>query len=276
MELFKKNKVKMHEQGEQIMHIPLCEVYPNPNQPRKLFKIDELQSLAQSIEEVGLLQPISVRRATDHWELIAGERRLRACQLVGLTHIPCVVLEVDSGLSSVLALVENVQRSNLDYIEEAHAISQIITTYGLSQEEVSRQLGKSQSAVANILRLLRLTDPVVDKLREGRCTQRHARALLKLPDSETQLAVLDKVVEKGWNVSQTEAYIETLLLPVGIPAQGGMTKIIIKDIRIFLNSVNHSMEIMRSAGYPVDCHQEDSENEILLTIRVPRKVASPV
>lgn len=271
MEFFKKPKGKCNEQVKQIN---VGDIFPNPNQPRKIFFPEELESLAKSIEELGILQPLSVRKALSGWELIAGERRLRASQLAGLEQVPCLVLEVDEELSSVLALVENIQRQNLDYLEEAQAIANLISQFGLSQEEVSKQLGKSQSAVANMLRLLRLTPPVVEQLRQGQCTQRHARALLKLPSEGLQLEVLEKVRQKGLNVSQTEDLIERYLLPALPP--GGGRKVILRDVRLFLNSINKGMDVMRTAGVDAVCEKEELEEEILLKIRIPRNVSSTV
>ncbi len=271
MEFFKKGKGKP---SEQINYINVEDIFPNPNQPRKIFKGEELASLSQSIAELGILQPLSVRKALSGWELIAGERRLRASQLAGLEQVPCLVLEVDEEVSSVLALVENIQRQNLDYMEEAQAMANLISQFGLSQEEVSRQLGKSQSAVANMLRLLRLSPAVVEQLRQGQCTQRHARALLKLPTEEMQLVVLGKVIQKSLNVSQTEELIENYLAP--IPPSGRQQKMILRDVRLFLNTINKSMDTMRSAGVDAVCEKEELEEEILLKIRIPRKATASV
>lgn len=271
MEFFKKTKGKTNEQ---LQYINTGEIFPNPNQPRKIFKEEELASLAHSISEVGVLQPLTIRKGISGWELIAGERRLRASQLVGLQQVPCLVLEVGVETSSILALVENIQRQDLDYLEEAHAMANLITQFGLSQEELSKQLGKSQSAVANMLRLLRLSPKVVEQLRLGNCTQRHARALLKLPTEELQLEILDKVRKKSLNVSQTEELIERYLMPP-LPS-GGKRKVIIRDVRLFLNSINKGVDVMRTAGVDAVCQKEEREEEILLTIRIPRKVTTAV
>lgn len=276
MEIFKKTKGKVVENDEStlVQYISVKDIQPNPNQPRKIFKEEDLASLAQSISEVGLLQPITVRRAGFHWELIAGERRLRACQVAGLEHIPAIIMEVNMEQSSTLALVENIQRQNLDFMEEAQAIGNIITKYGLSQEEVSRQLGKSQSAVANMLRLLRLSPRVVETLRLGNCTQRHARALLKLQNEDLQLKVLEKVLEKKLNVSQTEELIAQILTPP-LP-KGQAPKLILRDVRLFLNTVNKSLDIMRTAGVDAVCEKQEDEEGILLKIRIPRKMPAGV
>lgn len=266
MDLFKRAKAPKPEPP--LQQLPISAIAPNPQQPRTLFTPQALETLSASIAQVGILQPLTVRKVKNGWELIAGERRLRASQMAGLTHVPCIVMEVTQVDSSILALVENLQRQNLDYIEEAHAMANLIAQFGLSQEELSKQLGKSQSAVANMLRLLRLSDKVVEKLRQAQCTQRHARALLKLQEEGMQLEVLEKVEKQGLNVSQTEELIERYLSPP-LP-QSGKRKVILRDVRLFLNSVTKGLELMRCAGVEAECDQEDSEEEILLTIRIPR------
>lgn len=274
MEFLKKKTQEPQEMGERILSLSVEDIVPNPNQPRKIFSEEELLGLAESIAEIGVLQPLTVRKVGEQWELIAGERRLRASQLAGLCDVPCRVMDVEQEESSVLALVENIQRQDLDYFEEAHAIANLISLYGLSQEEVSKKLGKSQSAVANTLRLLRLSDPVVEKLRLGACTQRHARALLKLQESEQQLEVLDKVVEQQLNVAQTEAYIQEYLTPVEekTDEKKGKKIVIIRDVRLFLNTITRSLKTMKIAGVNAQCERQESQEEILLTIRIPNKV----
>lgn len=260
MELFKR------KQQEKVLQIGVEKISPNPNQPRSNFQ--EIESLSKSIQQLGLLQPLTVRKIEDGYELIAGERRFRACQLLGFTQVPCLVKEVTSEDSALLALVENIQRENLDYMEEARALSHILQKFKLSQEELSKQLGKSQSAIANMLRLLRLSQPVIDKLRQGNCTQRHARALLKLPEEKQRLEILEKVIAKGLNVQQTEELIDEYLTePI---TKKGKQVFIVKDVRLFLNSINKAVDIMKAAGIPMDYHKEDSEEDILLTIKVPR------
>lgn len=264
MEFFKK---PAPTQG--MKQLPVDEILPNPNQPRKIFRQEELESLAKSIEELGILQPLTVRKKDHHWELIAGERRLRASQLAGLTHVPCLEMDVEDEASSLLALVENIQRQDLDFMEEAQAMAQLITTFNLSQEDVAKRLGKSQSAVANLLRLLRLSDKVVEQLRQGTCTQRHARALLRLSTETAQLEILEQVNEKNLNVAQTEALIESWLAPPP-PKKEGRSMMIVRDVRLFLNTISKSMDLMRTAGVDAQYQREDGDHEILLTIRIPR------
>lgn len=266
MELFKKKSV------DKVLHIPIHKIRPNPNQPRSIFNEKDLESLQQSIDKLGLLQPLTVRKQGDHWELIAGERRWRACQALGLAEVPCLQKEVSQEDSALLALVENIQRQDLDFMEEAKALSDILEKWGMSQEELSKQVGKSQSAVANMLRLLRLSEEVVAELRLGNCTQRHARALLKLPLDSQRLEILAIVREKGLNVQQTEELIADYLQessPEPAPKKG-KSLFIVKDVRLFLNSINKAVNLMHQAGIPADFHKEDSQEDILLTIKIPR------
>ena len=174
-------------ESNRVLFLPIESIFPNPSQPRRFFSQEGLEELASSIKEHGVLQPLSVRKVEGSYELVSGERRLRAAKLAGLTEVPCILVRVDSEESSLLALVENLQRRDLDFVEEAAALARLIRTYGLSQEETARRIGKSQSAVANKLRLLRLSPDVLTLLRERGFTERHARALLRLGNDELQL-----------------------------------------------------------------------------------------
>lgn len=196
-----------------VLYLPLGSIRPNPAQPRRVFDPAGLQELADSIREYGILQPLTVRRRENGYELIAGERRLRAAGMAGLTQAPCLVAAVDEEASGMLALVENLQRRDLDFIEEAEGLARLMKTWGLSQEQAARKVGKSQSAVANKLRLLRLSPSVLAELRLHSLSERHARALLKLRSEDEQLRVVGQIVQGGWTVAKTEAYIESLLQP---------------------------------------------------------------
>lgn len=193
-----------------VLYLPLGSIRPNPAQPRRVFDPAGLQELADSIREYGILQPLTVRRRENGYELIAGERRLRAAGMAGLTQAPCLVAAVDEEASGMLALVENLQRRDLDFIEEAEGLARLMKTWGLSQEQAARKVGKSQSAVANKLRLLRLSPSVLAELRLHGLSERHARALLKLRSEDEQLRVVGQIVQGGWTVAKTEAYIESL------------------------------------------------------------------
>lgn len=243
------------------------EISPNPNQPRRNFSPQELEELAASIAQVGLLQPLTVRAAAGGWELVAGERRLRAAVLAGLEQVPCLVVRADEERSALMALVENIQRQDLDFWEEAMALDKLISTCGLSQEEAARRIGRSQSAVANKLRLLKLPEDVLETLRDAGCGERHARALLRLEGAEAQRAAGTYIVQHKLSVAQTEEYIERLLHP---KVKGRAPVYLIKDVRLFLNTLKRSLSLMNAAGVDARCGREDTEHEILLTIHIPK------
>ena len=252
-----------------ILYLPVDAIVPNPNQPRSIFTQPELEELADSIRALGVLQPLTVRRREGQWELVAGERRLRAARLAGLAEVPCLSIQTDSQSSSLLALVENLQRRDLDFWEEALALRRLIDTYHVSQEEVARRLGKSQSAVANKLRLLKLPEEVLSLLRAHGATERHARALLRLDLPQQQLEAARCVAGQNLTVAQTEALVERLL--AARPSPKKRPTFIVKDVRLFLNTITRSLDLMRSAGVNAQCRRQDTEDEILLTIHIPRR-----
>ena len=265
------NKKVIFDTGK-VLFLPVDAIVPNPDQPRKRFSQPELEELAASIQALGVLQPLTVRRRNGGWELVAGERRLRAARLAGLSQVPCLSIQADSQSSSLLALVENLQRRDLDFLEEAQALRTLIDTYHLSQDEAARRLGKSQSAVANKLRLLKLPPDVLTLLRDGGCTERHARALLRLEDPEAQRAAARQVTEGSLTVAQTEALVESLLSAQPKPEKRRPT-FIVKDVRLFLNTLTRGLDLMRSAGVNAQCRREDTDDAILLTIHIPRRAA---
>lgn len=252
-----------------VLFLPIDAIYPNPGQPRRVFLQSDLEELASSIRELGLLQPLTVRRREGRWELVAGERRLRAARLAGLEEVPCLSVQTDGQASSLLALVENLQRRDLDFWEEAAALRRLIDTYHISQEEAARRIGKSQSAVANKLRLLKLSPDVLSLLRDGGATERHARALLRLDTPQQQLEGARQVVNQGLTVAQTEALVDSLLSSA--PPARRKPHFLVKDVRLFLNTITRSLDLMRSAGVDAQCSRQDSEEEITLTIHIPRR-----
>lgn len=266
-----KNILKSDFLSSRVRYIPLERIVPNPHQPRRDFDPQGLQELADSIRQYGILQPATVRARGRDYELVAGERRLRAAKMAGLRELPCLIAQVDEEDSALLALMENLQRRDLNYMEEAVAIRQLVQRWGLSQEEAARKLGKSQSAVANKLRLLRLPESVVALLRQGELSERHARALLRLTDEAEQIAAAKTVIARGMNVAQTEEYIESLLRKIQSTPPRRRPTFILKDVRLFLNSLDRSLRLMRSAGVNAACGREDTEQEILLTIRIPKR-----
>ena len=206
--------MKKNQRGEflssRVRYIPINAVRPNPQQPRRSFDETALRELADSIRAYGILQPLTVRDKGGFYELVAGERRLRAARIAGLREVPCLVAEVGEEDAALLALIENLQRRDLDYMEEAAAIARLIRRYGLSQQQAADKLGKSQPAIANKLRLLRLPPPVTDCLRQYGLTERHARTLLRLTDPEQQLAAARHMGQRGLNVAQAEQYVDAL------------------------------------------------------------------
>ena len=260
-----------------VLYLPLGSIRPNPAQPRRIFDPAGLQELADSIRQYGILQPLTVRRKENGYELIAGERRLRAAGMAGLTQAPCLVASVDEEASGMLALVENLQRRDLDFIEEATGISQLIRMFGMSQEEAARRLGKSQSAVANKLRLLRLPSDVLDALRANGLTERHGRALLRLPDANAQRAALQYIIENGLTVAATDEYIELLLTEPAEEQQDAAEPkrtFVLKDVRIFLNSLSKSLDLMKQGGIDAGMKREETEDSLILTISIPKNKAA--
>ena len=255
-----------------ILYLPVGQIHPNPSQPRKIFDADGLQELAGSIRTYGILQPLTVRRRNGEYELVAGERRLRAAKIAGMTEVPCILLTVDEEQSGMVALVENLQRRDLDYIDEAQGLARLMRQYGLNQEQAAARVGKSQSAVANKLRLLRHSPAVLSALRENGLSERHARALLRLPTEEERLAALAVVIRQQMNVAKTEEYIDSLLARKRQPEpKKGIRKLIVRDVRLFINSVNHNLDLIRGAGIRAEASQEETESEIVLTIRLPKR-----
>ena len=267
--------MKLQRKGEflstRVQYIPLGRIRPNPQQPRQGFDEVGLAELAASIRSCGILQPLTVRRAGDGYELVAGERRLRAARIAGLREVPCLVAQVGEEDSALLALMENLQRRDLDCWEEAAAIARLISRYGLSQEEAARRLGRAQPTVANKLRLLRLPEDVRNLLRENGLTERHARALLRLQDPEVQRRAAGDMVRRQMNVAQAEAYIDRLVAAKQAQPPRRRPTYIIKDVRLFLNSVERGIQLMRGAGVGAQVARQDTDSEICLTVRIPKK-----
>ena len=257
-------------QSRRVHLLPIDKIVPNPRQPRRHFDEQALRELAESIRQHGVLQPLSVQRTAGGYVLVAGERRLRAAGMAGLTHVPCLLVRASDEDSAVLALIENLQRCDLHYLEEAQAIARLIAQYGLSQEEAARRLGRSQSAVANKLRLLRLSEGCAALLRQYGLTERHARAVLRLEGEERQLAALRKMGETGMNVAAAEAYVEELLHEVQRQEPPRRPIYVIKDVRLFLNSLRRGMDTIRRAGVDAQYDKEESEEGITITIRIPK------
>ena len=256
-------KLKTYMETGRVVFLPIRAIQPNPRQPRTLFREDALEELSRSIRQHGILQPLSVRRQGVSYELIAGERRLRAAGLAGLTEVPCIIMHMDEQESAMTALVENLQRQDLDFIEEAKGISLLMQQWSMSQEQAARVIGKSQSAVANKLRILKHSAPVLNRLREGGLTERHARALLKLPTEEQKLQVIGHIVRQGMGVAQTEQHIAQLLAR----KQPQLPK---ANVGTFLNNLSQALANIQRSGIPAVSERRETDSQIVLTITIPK------
>lgn len=264
-----------------IFKIATDRIIPNPSQPRKLFDEDAIIRLADSIRRYGLLQPISVRRLSlggaegGKYEIVAGERRYRAAKLLGMDHIPCMIISADSRTAAELALIENVQREGLTMFEQAGAIAALIDIYRLTQEQIAVHLSSSQSYVANKLRLLKLTQRERELITEGHLTERHARAFLRMPDSDERIAAIEHVIAKGMNVSAAEEYIDRKLCMLPEQSDERVTrkrKLILKDMRLFYNTIDKAIDIVRQSGVDVVSERRavgDGGFELIIKINPP-------
>lgn len=261
--IFSKNKTV-----NKVVLIPVKEIVPNPAQPRKVFQEKDLQALSDSISVNGMLQPLTVRSdSQDRYELIAGERRLRAAELAGIEEVPCIVLETDPKQSAILALIENIQRKDLNYFEEAAAIANLIVEWNVTQEEASKRLGKAQSTLANKIRLLRFTEEQRKKMIDAGLTERHARALLKLTDPMMVDKAIFYISAKQLNVKQTEDYIENIVKEAEKPRRTFIP--IVKDVRLFLNTINKAIETMQKAGVEATAEKHQQEDCIEYIVKIP-------
>ena len=256
-------KLKTYMETGRVIFLPLRSILPNPAQPRKIFSPEALEELAESIRVHGILQPLSVRRVGTIYELIAGERRLRAAQLAGLTEIPCILMRMDDRESGLAALLENLQRQDLDFIEEARGISWLMSNWSMSQEQAAKALGKSQSAMANQLRLLRHSPAVLNAIREGGLTERHARALLRLNTEPDKLGAIRAIVQAGMSVARTERFIEELLTQKSQKPPHA-------SVSAFLKNVNQTLARIQQSGVPAVSERLETESQIVLTITIPK------
>ena len=259
-----------------VIYLKPDELAPNPVQPRKRFDEESLSELCESIKSYGILNPLTVRARNGGYELVAGEHRLRAAKLAGLTEVPCILLDIDIQDSNLIALIENLQRRDLDFIEEAAGLYQLIRIFGLSQEEAARRIGKSQSAVANKLRLLKLPEDILEALRENGLTERHGRALLRLSTPQKQRAALEYILENDLTVAATDAYVDALLQsPAPEPEEEKeqpqpKRSFILKDVRVFLNTLSRSLDMMKQGGIDAGMRREETEDSLILTISIPK------
>lgn len=266
----KESSMKQKRQiAGQILLIEQESIQRNPNQPRMRFDYDELSSLAESIKHNGLLQPLTVRPSADGgFELIAGERRLIAARMVGLSKIPCIVMNVDDEKSAVFSLIENIQRANLGFFEEAAAIERLINDFGLSREDISKKLGKAPSTISNKLRLLSINSVSRETIIKSGLTERHARALLRLDDEKLQTRALSIMAEKHLTVAESEKLILQMTRTKKFSRRFDAANV--KDVRLFVNTLNHAVDTIRKAGIDADSVKSETEEYIEYVVRIPK------
>lgn len=252
----------------EIYNIPQAMIVSNPNQPRKRFDYDELENLAQSIRENGILQPITVRKREDKkYELVSGERRLRAARLVGMVKIPSIVINIDDKNSAMFSIIENLQRQSLNFFEEAEAIEKLVGEYAMSREEVALKLGLAPSTVSNKLRILRLPEEMRFELARSGLTESHAKALLMLEDDNQRARALSIIVDRHLNVAESERMINQMINRNNRsrnPLRG------IRDVRLFINTLNHAVDTIRRAGVEADAARSETEEYIEYVVRIPK------
>ena len=265
---------------QEVRSVLIESIQANRFQPRKTFHDESLEELAASIREFGVLQPLLVRPLEEGFELVAGERRLRASKLAGLAEVPVISREIGDKEVAEMAMIENLQREDLHFLEEAEGFQQLIVQFGFTQEELAKRVGKSQSTLANKLRLLKLEPQVRQRLQEERLSERHARALLKLESPEEQEEVLAAVCAEQLNVRQTE---ELIACRQQSPEQGNEKSKkkerkrltgVIRDVRIFLNTIQQVADTMKQNGLAVQMQQRQEEDDIIVELRIPKKKAA--
>lgn len=254
-----------------IIDIPIGVIHPNPKQPRQYFDTAELTSLAKSISQDGIIQPLTVRRVNRCFELISGERRLRAAKIAGLRSVPCIVVDISSERSAVLALIENIQRANLSFFEEAEAISHLLKDFAMTQEDAAIRLGMAQSTLANKLRLLKLSPQERKIITSNKLSERHARALLKIEDEKKRHAVLLHIIENKLTVDAAEKYIKSLETQEKLEESYRKRAAVLKDVKLFFNTVDKALQVMKLAGVDAKVKKTHHDGLIEYTILIPEE-----
>lgn len=258
-----------------VQELELAEIHPNPYQPRLDFDDIEIRGLAQSIQSYGVIQPIIVRKAKEGYQLIAGERRYRACRMIGKMRIPAIVQEMNDEAVAAVSLIENLQRKELNYFEEAIAYATLINRFGMTQDELALKVGRSQSAIANKLRLLKLPEEIRELAVAANLTERHARALLKLNTFEMQKAILMQIYQQDLNVKQSEELVEkarqnNIPREVNNQSSGQNVSMVIRDARIFLNTIKETVQRAKQTGIDMFVAESENEDEYELIIRISK------
>ena len=264
-----KPKAQPKEENDRVVNLPIALIHPNPSQPRRYFDETALDELAQSIRRYGIIQPVTVRKTDDGYELIAGERRCRASQRAGLDTIPAIITNADMPKSAAMALLENLQREDLSFFEIAEGYQNLIREYSMTQDELADKMGKSQSTIANKLRLLRLPQSVRRLIHEFSLTERHARALLHITDEDKQLAAVKIICEKRLNVQQTEELVKSML--VEKPKKQSVRVHTLKDVRVFTNTVKKALDLMKKSGVDADMKRNEFDWGTEYVIRVKKQ-----
>lgn len=266
--------IKNKEEQKAVIQIPIHMIKTNPYQPRRNFDSESIGELAESVKKYGVIQPITVRKLDNEcYELISGERRVRACSMAGMLKIPAIVTNLSDNDSAVVALIENIQRENLSFMEEAEAFRNLLYNHGFTQEELAGHLGKTQSSVANKVRLLKLSSPVREIIKDNCLTERHARALLRLSDETEQLKALEKITDENLNVSQTDEFIDLMIKDKTKKKSDNLLfvkKRNIKDSRVFTNTVRRAVDIMKKSGIEVESVENEYDNYFEYIIHVPK------
>ncbi len=267
MSIFPAQKMKIINK---VVEIDVKKISANPNQPRRYFNEDELFNLASSIKVDGIIQPITVRKIDERYEIISGERRFRAAKIVGMSAVPCIIVETTDKSSALLALVENIQRSDLSYFEEASAIAKLIEMHEVTQEETAIRLGMAQSTLANKLRLLKHSEQDKIKIIRGNLTERHARAFLKVLNKDMRTEIIDKVIKKKLNVEQTEMLIDRTLCEAVEYENFKKRAILFRDLRLFVNTINKAVETIKMAGLEANSTKTENDEFIEYHIKIAR------
>lgn len=255
----------------EIVSIPVTQIVANPYQPRKIFSDEELQDLAESIKSIGLIQPITVRQIDEHYEIVVGERRFRAVQMAGLQAIPAVVANITDEQSAVMALIENIQRQDLNFIEEAEALLQLMEVHGFTQKTLAEKIGKNQSTVSNKLRVLSLPDDVKDILVNSGLTERHGRALLKLKDDADIRLVIKAIVKNELNVKATEKLIDSILLERDAEPEKKQSVKYNINYKIYVNTIKQAYDAILNTGAKVKYTEKDKGDYVEVTLKIPKE-----
>ena len=262
------NQTKVKEIQE-IHQIEVLKIAPNPNQPRKVFNEESIIKLADSISQYGIIQPLTVRKIGEGYELVAGERRLRAAKELGFTHVPCVIVSINESKSAEISIIENLIREDLNIFEQAEAIESLIDLYGLTQEQIAAKLSNSQSFIANKLRLLRYNNQERDLILRNGLTERHARALLRVIDANLRARILDKVISEHLNVASTESLVDTFLNDQNIETKAEYRTY--KSINSFYSAINRAIDTIKNSGVEIKSRRVEGDEFTELTILIPKQ-----